>query len=291
MVGSTETGEESLKKALLALRTDVQFNTGKRIWGFAPDLADYGAPTGKTRLKGDLYLTKIPDVDVLWRVEDKKAIEPEKDSKSNQPIIERKRGKVARVYVMYTPPTIPPKHQNPPPHTTTTHGGNPYGAPVPTGTGTSNPPLPPVATSHGPTSVAHCFLPGDFQGIQTHWPIPNEIDGWMEIILEVSIRTAYAALQSTDVAFMWRTVAKDTAPSTYTQVDRGFTSADSMTAGKWTHGKLVIPQSAFIGCEGGVFELWIMTKATSTGPQFILGEQHASFANVGTAPAGGFYIV
>lgn len=296
----TESCGPPTERSQTVFRTDAQFWTGKTLWGFKPILTNL-TPTvvdvaGTYRgAFGDLFLRDNPDTDPDWNLED--VIDPGYDFKSNQPVLPRKRGKIVKVYVTYFTPTPPPKHQNPPPHTQTTCGGNKYAAPVPTGAGATQG-TPTVDTSHGATSVAHCFLPGEFSQIGTHYPIPGFLTAntWLEILMEFGVRRAYSALEKTDMAFMYRAVAKGADPGTWTQVDRTFNSADSMVAGRWLHGKLRIPRTILAGKEGGVFELWICSKTSSTGPQFILGEQHYDYPDINgkpgvAAPAGGFVTV
>jgi hypothetical protein len=272
-----------------ALRSDVYFNTAKRRWVLCPKgdtVTVYEA--GSYVAIGQLFLVPPNDPTAKPLVEG--VLDTAADSTSNQPIIPRKEAWRTKVYVLYNQPKVPPKHQYPPAHTTTGHMANPFAPPVPTGEGSGLPMTPTVDTSHGATSEAHAFMPGDFQGIEVKWPIPEGLQpkDWMEVIMEFSVRAAYTGIQATNMSFMYRATAQNTTPGVYTQVDKAINAASGLAAGKWKHGTLVIPHSVLEGNEGGVFELWVITKSSSTGPQFILGEFHASFANQGTEPAGGF---
>lgn len=294
--GATRPADQSAPNAKTenALRSDVYFNTGKRRWMLNP-IGDTITvdERGSKIATGRMFLVPPNDPTTKPLIE-KPPLEPETDPESNQPVIPRGEAWKTKVFVLYDQPVVPPKHQYPPPQPTPGgHTPNPNAPPVPTGEGGGLPMIPTVDTARGPTTIAHCYLPADFQGIEVKWPIPTTLTAseWFEVTMEFSVRVAYIGAQTTDFCFVYRATAKDTTPGTYTQVDKSFGTADSLAAGKWKHGKLVIPHAIFAGKEGGVFELWAISKSSSTGPQFILGEFHGRFADYGTVPAGGLTLL
>ena len=288
-LASRPESEPPTEKTELTLRSDVYFNTGKRRWVLCPKSGITANAAGTSILVGQLFLD-APGSDAKPLIEDEPKIKPVKDAKSNQPVLERGKYWPTRVYVQYTPPTIPPKHQYPPPqnHTTT-----PKSPPVPTVDTSGWVPSPPVYSGQGPTTVCHSFLPGDFQGLEMRWPIPEEIaeDSYLEITMEFSITAAYTGMQSTIAAFMYRAVENNTTPGSYTEVDKTFASADSFAVGKWKKAKFIIPATTLTACAGGTAAFWVMTAVGSTGPRLLLGETFGRFCNDSPAPAAGFSFI
>jgi hypothetical protein len=287
-------GEPPTTETELCVRSDVYFNTGKRRWVLCPKLFVTAKAAGNSTLVGQLFLD-APNSDAKPLIEDEPKMRPVNDPSSNQKTLKRGPYWPTRVYVQYSPPTIPPKHQNPPPHNTPTHGSplGPGGAPVPTVDTSGWVPSPPVYSGQGPTTVCHSFLPGDFQGLEMRWPIPSELAAadYLEITMEFAITAAYSGMQSTIAAFMYRAVANNTAPAAYTEVDKTFASADSFTVGRWKKAKFIIPATALTGCAGGTAVFWVMVAAGSTGPRLLLGETFGRFCNESPAPAAGFSFI
>lgn len=267
----------------LGLRADVTFISKTDKYHFTP-LPNGPTPTFGTIAVGYMYIypndPPVPD-----------APDVADDSKSNQPILPKKKYKSTKcfVYVPIMTPTIPPKTQYPPWSGTPSKfgGGLP---PVPTGETSGTSALPPTATGGGPGTVAEIFYPGDFTGFYCKWPIPETLvaNFKLELLMQFSPSAAYAALQSSDFSFLRRAYADAATPGAYTQTDKSFSSADGLSSSSWKKGKFTIPYSELQGKEGGTVEFWVFMKSSSTGPAMRFAEIHAQFVQDTTGGTAGF---
>ena len=140
-------------------------------------------------------------------------------------------------------------------------------------------------------TTVHAFPPGYFLASSVRFDIPNDLaaDTNYEYHFKASISAAYAGIESTPIALIYRVTDNDSAPGTDYELTKTFSSADGFTAFRWKECKFHIPYAKLSGNEGGEITFWFFVLSSSTGPKLFVNQENLQETT--TAQAEGFYFV